>query len=163
MFNKILVAVDGSEMAGWAVETAGRLAQALGSRLAIIQVTDVMRNISLEYEFAAEEILSRQEKAGTDLLIDAQENLPSGVISERMLRTGDPATEILKAASSWRADLIVMGTHGRGRVIRLMLGSVTDVVIRNASCPVMTVGAEPRPLVGAIAATADCRVRAAPN
>jgi len=52
---------------------------------------------------------------------------------------GDPADEILKLGQSWRADLIVIGTHGRGAVSRFFMGSVAEHVVRRASRPVLTV------------------------
>ena len=52
---------------------------------------------------------------------------------------GNAATEILAKADAMRADLIVMGTHGRSGFERLVLGSVTEKVLRKAACPVLTV------------------------
>ena len=56
--------------------------------------------------------------------------------------TGTPADEIVKAAKAWSADLIVIGTHGRGGVQRALLGSVADGVMRNAPCPVLIIRAK---------------------
>lgn len=61
------------------------------------------------------------------------------VTMESMLRADDPATGILRAADDTRADLIVLGTHGRSGFERLLLGSVTEKVLRKAACPVLTV------------------------
>jgi nucleotide-binding universal stress UspA family protein len=63
---------------------------------------------------------------------------------EIVVRTGAPAQQILMQAAEARADLLVMGTHGRSGFERLMLGSVTEKVLREAACPVLTVprGAE---------------------
>jgi nucleotide-binding universal stress UspA family protein len=58
---------------------------------------------------------------------------------EVMIREGSTATEILSQAADLKADLLVMGTHGRSGFERLLLGSVTEKVIRKASCPVLTV------------------------
>jgi nucleotide-binding universal stress UspA family protein len=58
---------------------------------------------------------------------------------EVTIREGSPATEILSHAVDLKADLLVMGTHGRSGFERLLLGSVTEKVIRKASCPVLTV------------------------
>jgi len=63
----------------------------------------------------------------------------SGVSARAALRTGVPHEEILRLASEERADLIAIGTHGRGGLERALLGSVADRVIRLASCPVLTV------------------------
>lgn len=62
-----------------------------------------------------------------------------GVAVRVMLRDGRPFQEIVAAADAEGADLIAMGTHGRGGLNRLLLGSVADRVIRTAPCPVLTV------------------------
>jgi nucleotide-binding universal stress UspA family protein len=55
------------------------------------------------------------------------------------LVTGAPAEQIMRQARRWRADLIVMGTHGRSGFGRTFMGSVADRVLRGAACPVLTV------------------------
>jgi nucleotide-binding universal stress UspA family protein len=59
-----------------------------------------------------------------------------------LLVEGDPATEILSAAREGNCDLIVMGTHGRTGLNRLLTGSVAEEVVRKAPCPVLTVKAD---------------------
>ena len=63
----------------------------------------------------------------------------AGLSARWVLRTGVPYKEIVGAAARERADLIVIGTHGRGGLDRALLGSVADRVIRLAPCPVVTV------------------------
>jgi nucleotide-binding universal stress UspA family protein len=55
------------------------------------------------------------------------------------LERGEASAQILKIAAETKADLIVMGTHGRGGLSRLLIGSVTEDVMRKAPCPVLTV------------------------
>ena len=62
-----------------------------------------------------------------------------GLDARVVLRTGAPYEEIGALATDERADLVVMGTHGRGGVGRALLGSVADRVVRMAPCPVLTV------------------------
>jgi nucleotide-binding universal stress UspA family protein len=62
-----------------------------------------------------------------------------GIKTDAMIDDGDAATRILEHASALPADLIVMGTHGLGGFERFMVGSVTEKVLRKATCPVMTV------------------------
>jgi nucleotide-binding universal stress UspA family protein len=57
---------------------------------------------------------------------------------ESTVMEGDPATMILRAAEETHSDVIVMGTHGRTAVARLLLGSVAEAVLRKAPCPVLT-------------------------
>ena len=78
----------------------------------------------------------------------AAESAP-GVPMEAVVREGSTAAEILDQAASMKADLLVIGTHGRSGFERLLLGSVTERLLRKASCPVMTV---PRRLPDAVPA-----------
>ena len=62
-----------------------------------------------------------------------------GVEVDFLVWEGDPGESILEAAQAERADMIVVGSHGRGAVGRFLIGSVSDHVVRNASCPVLVV------------------------
>jgi nucleotide-binding universal stress UspA family protein len=66
-----------------------------------------------------------------------------GAVLERRLEEGDPAREIVDAARETRADVIVMGSRGRSGLGRLLLGSVAEQVLRQAPCPVLTLGLPP--------------------
>jgi nucleotide-binding universal stress UspA family protein len=68
----------------------------------------------------------------------AAEGAP-GIAIEAVVREGNPAREILEQATSMKADLLVVGTHGRSGFERLVLGSVAEKVLRKAGCPVLTV------------------------
>jgi len=65
---------------------------------------------------------------------------------------GDPRAEIVRLADEWRADLIVLGARGLGRIKRLLLGSVSLAVARHASCPVLVVKGRPRKLTSVLVA-----------
>jgi nucleotide-binding universal stress UspA family protein len=65
---------------------------------------------------------------------------------------GDPRAEIVRLADEWRADLIVLGARGLGRIKRLLLGSVSLAVARHASCPVLVVKGRPRKLASVLVA-----------
>ena len=75
-----------------------------------------------------------------------------------MLRTGAAAEEIVAAARLWEADLIVMGSRGRGKLAQLLLGSTAEAVIRGASCPVLAVGHEPAKFLGQFKHSLDEKV-----
>jgi len=79
-----------------------------------------------------DDLLKRLE----EFVADARE---SGVMVDVALHEGTPAAEVLHQADERSADLIVMGTHGRGGFERLILGSVTERVVRTARCPVLTI------------------------
>jgi nucleotide-binding universal stress UspA family protein len=63
----------------------------------------------------------------------------SAIVVEHLLEEGDPATAILQVAQERRCELIVMGTHGRTGLPRLLMGSVAEQIVRKAPCPVLTV------------------------
>jgi nucleotide-binding universal stress UspA family protein len=62
---------------------------------------------------------------------------PGDIETQGVIAEGDPVTEILRAAAEERADFIVLGTHGRTGLTRLLMGSVAENVIRRATCPVL--------------------------
>jgi nucleotide-binding universal stress UspA family protein len=64
---------------------------------------------------------------------------PDSIAVEHHLKEGDPAREILAAAREFKADLIVLGTHGRTGLSRLLMGSVAEQVVRKAPCPVLSI------------------------
>ena len=68
---------------------------------------------------------------------------PAGVTMETRLEVGNEADTIVKAARDAGCELIVMGTHGRSGVSRLLMGSVAEQVVRRAPCPVLTLRSEP--------------------
>ncbi len=66
---------------------------------------------------------------------------------ESIVEIGDPGAGVIQVASETQADLIVMGTHGRTGLLRMLMGSVAEFVVRHATCPVLTIKS------GAVAAT----------
>ncbi|WP_020472641.1 universal stress protein [Zavarzinella formosa] len=85
----------------------------------------------------------------SELYADAEQKMQEiqssspGVRMEKIHLAGSPTTAIIETALDVKADLIVMGTHGRTGIGRLILGSVAEEVVRKAPCPVLTVKAEP--------------------
>ena len=139
---RILVPTDfsaGSERA-WA--EARRLAARLGAELVLVHVL-VETPLYSEGPFTmkrARDVFDAARTWAVKTLGDWTLAAAAAGISARwVLRTGVPYKEIVGAAARERADLIVIGTHGRGGLDRALLGSVADRVIRLAPCPVMTV------------------------
>lgn len=144
-FKRILVAVDGSPQSEYAVEAATRLAGQLGGA-EIILVTafwvDVLTGPEICY--VEPEIRATRIEAAQALLDQVKAKMPAPLKVEKVLREGDAAAEIVAAAQLYGVDLIIMGTHGRGPVGQVFVGSVANAVTRKANCPVMTV-AHPLP------------------
>jgi nucleotide-binding universal stress UspA family protein len=123
--QQILVATDFSDSAEAAFGVAVPYARALHARLHLLHI------------FSAEEI------AVTQLLADAAARAGPDVPVTVAGAGGDPAEEILRYAARYPIDLIVVGTHGRTGVSRLLLGSVAERVVRGARCPVLVVPVPP--------------------
>jgi len=139
---RILVPTDfsaGSERA-WA--EARRLAARLGAELVLVHVL-VEAPLYSEGPFTmkqARDVFDAARTWAVKTLGEWTATAEAAGISARwVLRTGVPYKEIVGAAVREHADLIVIGTHGRGGLDRALLGSVADRVIRLAPCPVVTV------------------------
>ena len=140
----ILHPTDVSARSELAFRLAAALAHACGARLVIL-------NVMLRSAAAAEEPRRQangQQATTAEKLVRLLPPDPSTPV-EHLLEEGDSAAEILHDARVTRADLVVMGTHGRTGLRRLLMGSVAEQVLRQAACPVVTVttpSASPAPV-----------------
>lgn len=139
----ILVATDFSETAEKAVDYAAQLATKLGAKLAVVTAVATpvvgMSEVAVAISVGTIEEVIAENQAAMDRLIAKYR----GVLDlEPVVRNGDPQTVILDAVGLVGADLLVIGTHGRTGLKRLLLGSVAEQVIRHAKCPVLTVHAD---------------------
>ena len=139
----ILVATDGSNPATWAVRVASRLAALAGKRLVILHVINPTTAVSPELMYVTEEARASMQRHADELLTSARAIVPADVPVEELLREGEAAEQIIAAAREWEADLVVLGTRGRGRLAAFLLGSTAEQVVRGAHCPVVTVGHDP--------------------
>jgi nucleotide-binding universal stress UspA family protein len=151
MYQRILVAVDGSETSQLALEHALHLAKDQRARLRIVHALEsIERLVSLSggYPFDAGELIESLRQEGNKVLENSQKAArAAGVESETALIEGKQpmdraATILLQDAKSWDADLMVLGTHGRHGFDRLVLGSVAETLIRMAPLPVLLVRAK---------------------
>ena len=142
VFVRIVVPTDFSPCSKHAWQVAQRLATALGSELILVHVF-VEGTLWSESPFNMErvrELVADGRCKVSDALDEwATEARAAGLTVGIAVRDGIPYHEIVTLAQDRRADLIVIGTHGRGGVNRALLGSVADRVVRLASCPVLTV------------------------
>jgi nucleotide-binding universal stress UspA family protein len=138
-FRRILVAVDGSPMAAHALDVALEFVRCLRADIGVVHVVDAGRAPDLEYGLVAAELLEERRREGAALLsgILARIDAPSPV--ESFLVDGSSAEEILETARNWKADLIIMGSHGRTGLARILMGSVAERVVRHAPIPVLVV------------------------
>jgi len=137
--KRILLPTDFSEYNSAALDFASRLASESGAVLHILHVDDAIDlNAALGdagFLYGTEEDHCREVK---DRLAKVVPTVP-GVVCEHHYVTGSPLTEILRFAERQEVDLIVMGSHGRTGLARLLMGSIAEGVMRRAKCPVLVV------------------------
>ena len=136
--ERLLLATDLSEASSAATEEAFLLAGRLGASLLVVSVIDPGSLLLPGGRFRAriDQVREHREVAAQALVERGREH---GVAVSFLVWTGDPGDMIVSAAEAERADMIVVGSHGRGAVGRLFLGSVSEHVVRNAPCPVLVV------------------------
>jgi nucleotide-binding universal stress UspA family protein len=138
--RNILVPIDLDDSAAQVLDYAVALAAKLDAKLHALHVVPwplLGAEVPIAVtEASMDDILKGKQQAFDDLIAAHTAKLSLG---SAMLKTGDARTAILAAAVELRADLIVMGTHGRRGVSRLVLGSVAESVARTAPCPVLLV------------------------
>lgn len=137
----VLCPVDRSETSARALAYAADIARRAGARLSVIEVIDwTLPPIAGEVSTVAEMPPDVQMEALDALNALVAPVRAAGVATEICLESGHVVKHILARAHAVTADLIVIGTHGRGGFERLALGSVMEKVLRRATCPVLTVG-----------------------
>lgn len=141
--QRILAPIDFSDCSDKALAYAAELADRLKAALTVVYVVPdlsvALPDAMMPVPVAApdmDEILATARESVAKVIADknlARLNATSDV------RVGSAAEEIAAAAAAAKADLVVIGTHGRGGLAHLLLGSVAEKVVRTAPCPVLTV------------------------
>lgn len=146
MYQHILIATDGSEVAEKGVEHGIAIAKALGARATIITVTEPYPIAGGEFAYVPstttiETYLSSQRESAEAFVAAAKTKADRAGVAAETLYVSDapPAEAIVEAAKSLNCDLIVMGSHGRRGLGRLLLGSKTYEVVSHGQIPVLVV------------------------
>ena len=134
IFRRILCPIDFEENSLAALEMAGRLAAQNNSQLYVLYA---FPTFPVPMPGTTIDPLTIQRSARQKLAQVVSRRLP-GTACELLVMEGDPAERIITTQSSLGIDLIVMGTHGRAGISRLILGSVAQKVVKEAACPVLT-------------------------
>lgn len=148
--KSILVAVDGSAPSRAAGRFAVQMAKRLGARLHIMNVIDpglVARAAAGEAGAWTEALPSLQVSAKGIVGLTVRDAVAAGVsYAVEIVQGFDVATGIVKEAEAVQADLVVVGSHGRTGVARVLIGSVAERVVRTSPCPVLVYRTgEPKP------------------
>jgi universal stress protein A len=138
-FRKLLVPIDFHEHSLGAIEIAKNIAQINGGMVTLLHV--VPMDEPLNGPMYEEDFKKQAEKNAARLAEIGSQQL-QGLKYEIVTEIGDPATGIIDAAASREVDAIVIGTHGRKGLRRILMGSVAEVVLREAKCPVIALRLE---------------------
>jgi universal stress protein A len=159
VLKNILVATDFSEPSTVALAYGRDLARSYSATLHVLHVVeDVMMRYSPEVGFAIPDLQRDLEKAARrdlDAAITDDDRRTLKVVAEVRTSFNVPGG-VIEYARAHAIDLIIVGTHGRGAVKQLLLGSAAERVVRNAPCPVLAVRAKERDFIApdALVATA---------
>lgn len=140
---KILIALDASAHSDRALDFVTRMRWPAGSRVIVLSVLQpVTSALTVPHEPAAipAELLEEQRRQLEELVARAEGTLrDAGFSSEGRVLAGDPREALVQVALEERADLIVVGSHGRTGFAKLILGSVSSHVVTHAPCSVLVV------------------------
>ena len=142
--KKILYATDFSKASARALDEAVKLARQNDAELVVLHVIEPVTAYVTGEDFGSaglymklEETTKKEAESSMHRLMDKLQK--SKVKAKSLLLKGTPHDQIVKAAKSRNADMIVIGTHGRTGLSKLFMGSVAGKVVSTASCPVLTV------------------------
>lgn len=142
LFHNILCPIDFDANSPGALDYAAKIVQETGGRIYILHV--VPWSVAAVPIDAAEVLAELKQSATSRLRQLAKEKLDARIPSEIIVTVAsDCGAEVVRIARELKADSIIMATHGRKGLSHLVLGSVAETVVREASCPVMTWRAHP--------------------
>jgi len=145
MYQRIIVPIDGSQTSNHALATALALARESGGRLRLIHVVEEMAYLTGYDQFGgyAGDLLKVMRETGGNILAEGLAKArEGGVEADEVLydSLGERLPEVVaEEARRWNADLIVVGTHGRRGVGRILMGSGAEQIVRMAPVPVLVI------------------------
>ncbi|MFP4589907.1 MAG: universal stress protein [Halobacteriales archaeon] len=139
MYDNILIATDGSEIAKIAAEHGIELAKATGATVHALYVVETQAHYILTVGLGDEDMAEYREY-GEDVVENVVEVASdTGIDGVGVVKSGGVADEIVEYAEEHDVDLIVMGATGRSAVDKYLIGSTAEKVVRTAECPVLTI------------------------
>jgi len=138
-FKRVLIAIDESPLAAHALDAGGAIGRALGADFALVFVVDTRALATPDGGVSADQVRADLERTGREVLAAGAARVGGVPVPWQFISVEHPAEGILRAAGQWGADLIVVGTHGRSGLARVVLGSTAEHVLRHATCAVLVV------------------------
>jgi nucleotide-binding universal stress UspA family protein len=146
IFKHILVPTDFSALSSAAIELAINMATQFDAELTLLHVWEIPVYPYMELMMSSAELTTAMEKAATECLAtklkEVQSRLPR---AKSRLEMGLPWQQIVEVIKESKADLVVMGTHGRRGFAHALMGSVAEKLVRLSPVPVLTVRGAPAP------------------
>jgi len=147
MYRRILIATDGSELAGKGLDHGLDLARAVGARVVVVTVTEPwMPAFDDALALSADPDMQREYREGCErsaqrILADAAAQAAAAGVACTTVHVpdGHPSDAIVHAAAEHGADLVVMASHGRRGLGKVLLGSQTEAVLARSKVPVLVV------------------------
>jgi nucleotide-binding universal stress UspA family protein len=141
VLRKVLIATDGSETAKKAADFGVQIAGLSGAKVCVVYVIDTTPYYSIPLdEVWSKEVYEQLEKMGNEITSDVEKTAKAaGLETESLVLKGDPAERIVSFAEEQNIDMIVVGSLGKGEFERLVIGSVSEKVVRHAKVPVLVV------------------------
>jgi nucleotide-binding universal stress UspA family protein len=159
LMNNVLVATDFGEASDAALDYGRALARTFGARLHLLHVTENVYIKTVGGEAFIAVFPELQQEVDDAARKELQDRVDADTPTTAVLIPSDaPAASIVEYAKTHRIDLIVMGTHGRGAVAHLLMGSIAERVVRTAPCPVLTVRQPEREFVMPDALAVEAKV-----
>ncbi|WP_354677141.1 universal stress protein [Cupriavidus plantarum] len=152
MYERILVAIDGGPSSALALSQAIAVAKLAAAEVKVLFVVDDSELFFESSYLESEDMMRAIANVGTTALARASTRLESAGVRflteliERPITPGQISATIVERADRWPADLIVMGTHGRRGLRRLIMGSVSEGVIAQTCKPVLLIRGEASPV-----------------
>jgi len=139
--RKVLIATDGSESAEKAASFGVEIARLSGAKVYAIYVIDTTPYYSIPLDQVwSKEVYEQFDKVGHEITSDVVESArAAGLEAESIVLKGNPPERILNFSEEQNVDMIVVGSHGKGGFERLVIGSVSEKIVRHAKVPVLVV------------------------
>jgi nucleotide-binding universal stress UspA family protein len=137
MFKKVLAPTDFSELSAHGVRYACQLAKEMGAELIFFNVVVLDESNAVD-----KREMEQHRKRLREFVAEKVADACVGLKTRQLVEPGQPFGSIVDCAEKERADLIVMSSHGRSGLSRMLIGSVTDKILRGSPCPVLVVPLE---------------------
>lgn len=142
-YQKVLIALDNNELSVRVAEHGINLSSQLAANIAVVYVVDTAKvNIEGKSGKLPHEQITKLRIEGDKIIDNIAKKINLSKF-DRFLPEGKPSKEILKVASDWGADLVIMGTRGNTGIKRLFLGSTAENTIRLSKIPILIVPSKP--------------------